>query len=213
MSTVNIPKMSFFERGFIHRSTAVYRDLEYCDRVYMRGPSNLFWELILDTYTEAHTETFCQHDTLSESLVIHATGSAPLQIDMQGFLASGGDIDHRARFMRYYLQEFRGKALQEKKAPLRVRIRDTEFNLLVHNIVVTEASSLEEFTAVTISGVAGGYRVYDSENPFTTYGGAVFEYAGTTGTALAKKVVPVDGGDEAKPTEADPEVSVKDGNK
>lgn len=62
-----------------------------------------------------------------------------------------------------------------------VSIKDTVFYMLVHDISINESVSLEEFTMMTVTGIAYYYTTLKSEVPLS------YEYYGSSGPSYKKK--------------------------
>lgn len=171
---------SVFDTGYIATSDAA--DTDFKGKAFFRvgdaASDTSFWEMVLTSYTEAHAEKYALHETMAENIVVHAAGSMPVQITMEGYLPSGTDLDTRVRFLRRYVEDFREAKLQPQQKRLFVRVRNTVFYLHVMNISLIDAVATSEFTTFSISGVASEYN-QDNGTDLT------YQYNFPNGTSLS----------------------------
>ena len=149
-------KQSVFEHGYIPTSDAATLSLQ--GKAYFRGPNSIFWEMVISEFSEEHAEKYALHDTHSHTYLMHAMGSQPINVHISGYLASGRDVDHRVQFLKRYFEEFTPRVTDRPNYDLQVVIKHTTFNMLITQMSVNESNELEDFTSISIEGLAFNYN-------------------------------------------------------
>ena len=152
---------SVFDKGYIPTSSAAH--LEHRKKAYFYTEDETFWEIVITRLMEEHSETYALHESLADAVVIHAAGSAPIKVSIEGYLPSGKDLDTRVRFMKKYIESFRERQHQHKNTKLLCCIRNTTFRLQVLSISLIDAVETADFTTISISGIASEYNQNNGE--------------------------------------------------
>ena len=187
VSTVSGSNPSVFKTGYPGKSIAVH-GRTYEKKAYIKG-NNTFWAFMLMEYTEVHQEFYSLHDTLADTVVIHATGARPIEVTMQGYFAAGAALDTRMDFLHLYANDYRPSLLQGSNREVQVFIRDTMFKLLITSVSVQESVEVEDHTLISIVGRAYQYKTVD---------GADFDarFAGNTVKSYAEVAINLDASDK-----------------
>lgn len=125
-------------------------------------PDGTFWQIIVTSMTEEHAEKFALHNSLCDSIVVHATGAKPISVLITGYLLYSKTDDHAYLFLQNYTEYFRARVVNNRNTHLHFVLKDTEFDLLVENITLGHAVEMETYVSVTISGIAYHYRMSES---------------------------------------------------
>ena len=119
-----------------------------------------FWELLVTKFTETHAEKYTIQQVLSEGLVLYTAGSSPVQVIIEGELASGKDLDYRVKFLNKYIMELRERRHTGGNT-LQVKMRRTSFTMQIESFTMSERSEMSDFTTISISGVAHHFNTED----------------------------------------------------
>ena len=154
-------RKSLFQTGYIKQPDTSIYEAAGKDSAYLKltNQEQHFWELLITKLTETHAEKYTLVQTLSGANPIYSLGSEPVHIEINGYLASGNDIDYRIRFLKKYMMEFRSKHLRLQDRMLEVHVRRTHFLLEIESINMVETVGSPDFTSIGITGVAYKYNI------------------------------------------------------
>lgn len=155
----DVKKTSVFNAGYIPTSDADDSSANPKGKVYFKTGNSEFWEMIVTKFTESHAEKYALHNPMSDAIVMHAAGAAPVRITIEAYLPVGADMDARARFLRRYIQEFNERKHQQQGTKLTCCVRNTVFRLLIENIVLIDSVDTADYTTLSVSGLASEYAV------------------------------------------------------
>ncbi len=184
-------KQSVFEHGYIPTSDAATLSMQ--GKAYFRGPNSVFWEMIITEFSEDHNEKYALHDTHAHAYLMHAMGAQPINVRITGYLASGRDVDHRVQFLKRYFGEYTPRVTDKPNYDLQVVIKHTTFNMLITQLVVNESNELEDFTTVSLEGLAYNYNQDNGDKLLYEYDNQLHEstdnptFQSPKGASLVKK--------------------------
>ncbi len=167
----NTERKSIFSTRYIGNTDAAQFEAENKIPAYLKisNVDEQFWELLITKLTETHVEQYSMLQTLSNGTSIFSSGSAPVRIEIDGYLAAGEDMDYRVRFLKKYIMEFRENRLRAKNRMLEVHVRHTYFYLEISSISMVESVELPEYMVVGITGIAHEYNTDDGEKMLYSY--------------------------------------------
>ena len=167
------------------------------------GPAANFWQIIITSITEGHSEKSLVHNTLSENVSVFAAGALPVQINITGKLLRTASNDHHFEFLRRYVDELRARKLDLEERTCTFVSKDTTFRIIIEALVLESSVENESYVDISIQGHAYGYRMTGSRDPLEP----------SVATSAAGKgeqdVQQKEDGPEALRSSSDPETSLK----
>lgn len=131
-----------------------------------------FWQMIVTHINEEHEEAYALHNTISDNVVVFATGAKPIAVTIRGYVLIGGSDDHNYLLLRNYVDHFRARHLSARGLHLTFRSQDTRFKLVIESISLSHTIEFETYVAISISGLAYDYgQTGSSEHLDLTYYG------------------------------------------
>lgn len=128
-------------------------------------PAANFWQIIITSITEGHSEKSLVHNTLSENVSVFAAGALPVQINITGKLLRTASNDHHFEFLRRYVDELRARKLDLEERTCTFVSKDTTFRIIVEALVLESSVENESYVDISIQGHAYGYRMTGSRDP------------------------------------------------
>lgn len=129
------------------------------------GPAANFWQIIITSITEGHSEKSLVHNTLSENVSVFAAGALPVQINITGKLLRTASNDHHFEFLRRYVDELRARKLDLEERTCTFVSKDTTFRIIIEALVLESSVENESYVDISIQGHAYGYRMTGSRDP------------------------------------------------
>ena len=138
-----------------------------------------FWQMIIASLTEEHSEGYSLHNTLSDSVVVYATGARPISVSISGYVLFAKTDDHLFALLKYYVDQFRARHFTVNNKHLTFVSQDTRFKLIIQSIAMQHDVQFETYVPLTISGIAYEYRMDGSNEPLN------FGYYGKNGKVVS----------------------------
>lgn len=126
--------------------------------------ADAFWEMIIERYSERHTEQYSLHNTLSDSVAVFACGPAPVTIRIGGRLLRADHNDHRLNFLMIYMNCMRARRRVEATRQLRFFLKGRAFDLIIKSLAFTESADSETYTQMDVEGWACSYPSASSQS-------------------------------------------------
>ena len=130
-----------------------------------QAPAANFWQIIITSITEGHSEKSLVHNTLSENVSVFAAGALPVQVNITGKLLRTASSDHHFEFLRRYVDELRARKLDLEERICTFVSKDTTFRIIVEALVLESSVENESYVDISIQGHAYGYRMTGSRDP------------------------------------------------
>lgn len=174
------------------------------------GPAANFWQIIITSITEGHSEKSLVHNTLSENVSVFAAGALPVQINITGKLLRTASNDHHFEFLRRYVDELRARKLDLEERTCTFVSKDTTFRIIIEALVLESSVENESYVDISIQGHAYGYRMTGSRDPLKLgYYGTEPSVATSAAGKGEQDVQQKEDGPEALRSSSDPETSLK----
>ena len=139
--------------------------------------SSNFWQLIIERYSEQHSEDYSLHNTLSDSVAVFSCGAAPVTVRISGLLLTADHDDHRLAFLSRYLDRMRARRNTDAKRQLSFFIKGLSFNLIIKSLTFADSVSRESYARIEMEGWACHYPTRS----------AVYGYYGATAPTPVNK--------------------------
>lgn len=144
----------------------------------------LFWPCIITDISESHDEGISLHNTLSDSIVMFATGAKAVEMHIAGKVLVSGADDHLYIFLQRYVAQFRARRLHAAQKKLTFISRDTSLQLVITSITIGASIEDETYVNLGVVGLGHSYRMVNSREAVS------YEYKGTARSVPTVPVTP-----------------------
>ena len=122
------------------------------------GDDSIFWQLLIEDYTEVHSDAVNVLNTFANASVIQAMGATPVQVSVKGAVYTTVLEDHRVDFLKVYNEIYRGSLNWEYDVIVNFFVKDTYMRLFFTAITVSNRSDMEDMTGITFTGLGFKYK-------------------------------------------------------
>ena len=172
-----------------------------------------FWQIIITSITEGHSEKSLVHNTLSENVSVFAAGALPVQVNITGMLLRTASNNHHFEFLKRYVDGLRARKLSVEERTCTFVSKDTSFKIIIEALVIESSVENETYVNISIQGHAYGYKMANSRDPLQL---GYYGTASPVATSAAKKNEQEQNGleqgeqaGEEQRSSSDPETSLK----
>lgn len=134
--------------------------------------SDAFWEMIITSYSEMHSDSMSMDMTMSEAMNWFVFGPNPISVNITGMLLLSDTDDYRTKFLYNYVSAYRARQLTANSKQLRFVIEDTSMLIYITAIHLIEDVNNPNYPSISIQGLAYNYKSTNStESLYTKYYG------------------------------------------
>ena len=117
------------------------------------------WQVYVSTMHERHNEAIYHENVFADTHLTFAMGAEPIEVNIQGFVATNPVHNARLDFYTFYQLLLRGTAQKELGINVVFKLQRTEMNLYLRSLQADIVPDMPDFTQINLVGVGLKYHI------------------------------------------------------